>query len=254
MTTLRVLPYLLSPLLIGSGSIGVKELKADEEKPRAKQNLEPPRPKGLQLDGLLKGVQGIFKLPQLKGEEKKALDEMEDFLTKHTGNGKFDYGTVNRVIIGLQHDYRAIHQEGRHMRGFAGMAARRYPNNLFRKAYYGVQEEVARRAYIELDNDLRYFGVDPNTAKTPDNAPIRTMVTRAEVERFRDNSYLIDAMSKRFLPPNKKIVFKDGITLEAIRFIKSRTLGIPPGAEIVEMPQTEKVIANTPNSTRVRCK
>lgn len=254
MQTLRVLPFLLTPLFVEGGNVGIKELKAEEQKPRPLQKSEPPKTKGLQLDGLLKGVQSIFKLPELKEEEKKALNEMEDFLTKHTENGKFNYGTINRVITGLQHDYRAINAEGRRMRGFARIAARRYPNNLLRKAYYGVQQEVARRAYVEIERDLIYFGVDPSTANVPDNAPITRLVTRAEVERFRDNSYLIDAMSKRFLPPNKKIVFKDGITLEAIRFIKSRTLGLPPGAEIVDdLPKTPS-IANTRNVRYIKCR
>lgn len=228
----RSTPLLLVPLFMLGQAKSV-----DSEEPQNK-----PLPNAQQASKPLDLPKGFFKLPDLKlpkltQEENRILDEMEDFLRRYTGNGKFNYGSIPRMIEGLKHDYKAVHEEAQSMSGLRRRAALRYPNNRFGRVYGKIQGEIASRAYTEITHELRTFKVDPNTANKPDNAPITNFVTKGALDRFTWNSYRLDDMSKKYLPADQKVIFPDGISIEAIRFIRSREigkeLGIPPGGKIV---------------------
>ena len=236
MKVLRVLPLLFAPLFGESINNFSSVLRAEESKiTSGNPTLTLPNP--LTLDSIFNSTKNLLqlpKLPELKEKEKKALNEIEDFLIKHTGNEKLSYGTIDRLITGLLHDYKAVNNEGMYLRGFKGIAARRYPNNIFNFAHRKVKNEIVRRAYSELVDELNKLGIDPNTANLSDSAEITYLVTKEELEQLKQNSFILRKMSKRYLPPNKKIIFEEGISIEDIRFIKSRKLGIPPGGKIVD--------------------
>lgn len=219
-----VSPFLLVPLFMFGQT---KSVDSEEPNNKPSQNVS-------QASKLLNFSKGFFKLPKLTQEENKILDEMEGFLTKYTGNGKLNYGTIPRIIEGLKCDYKAISEEAESVRGFRRIAALRYPNNISRLVYRKVQREIEDKAYIELVNKLRFFEIDPDTANERDDAPITNLVTKDALDRFEQNSYILDNMSKKYLPASKKVIFPKGITIEAIRFIRSRELGLPPGGEIVD--------------------
>ncbi len=225
---LKTAPFLLVPFFVQHSPNG--SLNAQPSKPAMPS--KPFSPKN--LDNLFNDVTNLFKLPPLTDKEKKALDDMENFLTKYTGNGKLNFGTIDRLIEGLVHDYDAIHEEGQKMRGPKRFFIRRYPNNLSNLVYNRIQNEVANRAYAELSTKLLNMGVDPNTALNRDNSPIAHYVTKRELDKLENNMPVFEAMEKKYLPPNKKLVFREGISIEAIRYVRSRSLGVPPGAKIVD--------------------
>ncbi len=225
----RSTPFLLTPLFIFGQA---KNLNSEEVKNKPSQNTS-------QASKLLDFSKDFFKLPKLTQEENKILDEMEDFLTKYTGNGKFNYGTIPRMIEGLKHDYEAVHQEALSMprgliRGMPRRAAMRYPDNRSGRVYGKIQGEIANQAYAGITHELSVFRVDPSTANEPDNAPITRFVNKRDLDRFTWNSYRLDDMSKKLLPENKKVIFPGGFSIEAAQFIRSRKIGIPPGGEIVD--------------------
>lgn len=220
----RYTPFLLTPLFVVGQA---KNLNSQEVKDKPSQNA----PK---IKSLLDLSKGFFKLPKLTQEENKTLDEMEEFLIKYTGNGKFNYGSMPRMLEGLKYDYKAVHEEAQSMRGLRRKAALRYPNNLLGFVHRKVQREIGAKAYTEMTLELQFFRVDPNTASEVDNAPIKHFVTKDELDKFTRNSYLLDDMSKKYLPSSKKVIFPDGITIRAIQFIRSREIGIPPGGKIVD--------------------
>ena len=228
MKLLRIIPFALAPLFVQN--VSTDSLNAQTPKPIPSKSSPKPLPSKNPGDLF----NNLFKLPPLTDQENKALNELENFLTKYTGNGKLNFGTIDRLIQGLIHDYDAVNQEGQGMRGLKGFAARRYPYNRSRIVYNKIQNEVANRAYAELSNKLFNMGIDPNTACNPDNAEIKHLVTRRELEKLETIMPVLEKLEKKYLPPNKKLVFRQGPSVEGVRFIRSRSIGIPPGAEIVD--------------------
>lgn len=180
-------------------------------------------------------VKNTVAVNELTQEELKALEYLETFLKRYTSNGKLNYGTMYRLIEGLKRDYKTVNKEGKNMSGLEGMAARAYPNNLLKSTYYKVQKEVDRRARIEMISDFKDFGVDPQTEEKVDDAPIENYVTKPELLEYRKSSYLFKAIIERDLPQGKKVIFKEGVNIDAIKFVKERKKGLPSGAEVVDV-------------------
>ena len=228
MKILRTVPFLFAPIFAQAAL----NSSLDANPPKALSSEEPKK------DNLFTNVGNIFKLSALTPAENKALDELEDFLTKYTGNGKLNHGTINRLIEGLKHDYETINEEAQKIRGIKGMigrkVARRYPNNIFQRNRFRIENEIVNKAYSEFFEKLSLNGTDPDTANNPDNSPIDNFVTKPVLEKLESNKSVLEEMEKRYLPPNKKIIFRDGISIEAIRFIRSRSFGLPPGAKLVD--------------------
>ena len=209
MRPLRVVPFLLAPAFVGSQNIQI--LNADEV-PVIKSSTET----------------------ELAPEVKQALDEIEIFLQKYTGNGKFNYGSINRFVEGLKKDYKAINEEGKDMTGVEGIAARNYPNNFFQWMNTMVEKEVEKRATTEVSSELAKFGVDPATAKNPDSALVTNYVTKAELNKLKDNIHIVMGSLNKSLPKDKKLVCKEGMTQEIVIFLREGQAGIPPGTELVD--------------------
>lgn len=179
--------------------------------------------------------------PELTPSVLKALGEMDKFLEKYTGNGRFNRGTKPRLIEGLKVDYVGIKEAAKSKNEFSRKIADKYPNNigLFNTL---VRSEVERTANKELDESLAKYGVDPNTANCPDNAPVTHKVTRSELHNFRDNRQILDEWWNVAIPNGKVIILKEGISREAIKHIMEKRPGLPPGAEIVDASFIEQNI------------
>ena len=228
MIPVRLIPFLLTPIV----AQGYEEKPSFVDKPAAIS--EQQKNQGMDIDKLVDSIRSYLKLPELTLKEKKAVDEAEEFLLKYT-NGKLNYGTIPRLIEGLELDptvVSTVNKEGRRRGLISGMSLRRYPNNLFPGNKHRIQNEIRKKAVVEIEKGLEELGVDPKTISKTDNSPNHCYVTRAKLERFRDNMHIIRDIPTR-LPPSKQVIFPEGFSVEDVRFIRSRTIGIPPNGVVV---------------------
>jgi len=221
MKVVKIIPFALLPLVVVGYKLTNKADDLDNSVILASQKVS-------------KGNTVALKNPT--EEELKALDYMEAFLKKYTSNGKLNYGTIYRLQEGLKLDYKTVNEEGKSMSGFKGMAARAYPNNLLKSTYYKVQKEIERRTRTEMSSDFTDFGVDPQTEEKVDDALIENYVTKPELLEYRKSSYIFKRIIEQDLPPGKKIAFKEGVSLDAIKFVRVGKKGLPPGVEMVDIP------------------
>lgn len=230
MKVLRVIPFVLIPFVSGC-----------EQKSQLSQRPPAVRPL-IQDQNLI--LADSFKIPDLTPEESKALNEAEDFLKKYTGNGKFNYGTIPRLIEGLTQDYDGIHEEARTRKGLGLLQrniAKNYPNNSIEYLNERVRKEVASRGSAEISQKLSEFGVDPSTANKPDDSPNVNLVTKEKLDKFDVNFRILSKMLRKSLPPDKRVILREGFNLDAAKSIQGKNPGLPPGAEIVEMVSTSAV-------------
>ena len=198
-----VAPFVFIPALFGCDYFS----KVNNPAPQLGE-VVPNSPKSLS-DLFNEAVEDVeFPLTE---EDKIMLDEIGSFLTTYTGNGKFNYGTIPRLLEGLKQDY-----------GLAWILA-------------------SRIAPTKIVNELEGFGVDIKTEDTPDNAPINNYVTKAELDKFRENTYKLETRGEKLLEKisdpklkDKRIIFPEGISVEAIRHIREGSLKLPPGAILVD--------------------
>ncbi len=231
MKPLRVLPFLVIPavpLLLSMHRSGV------ETKPTAIQ--------------LVSSTNTVRNLPPLTSEQNQTLDSMITFLETYTGNGKLNYGSIDRMAKGICEDIPAIHEEAETMPpGIKANAARNYPKNNFVTNAL-VKREITSRTRGEIIEDFEKFGVDPETENTPDDSPIENFVTKKELYKYRDDAARYKAIVEKDLglKPGQQLVFREGVSIDDIKFVKERNIGFPPGAGV----QVDLVISGEDSSVK----
>lgn len=221
MKAMRLLPFLAIPLSLGYQR-GQSAIRADD----AVQTSQ---------------VQKTTSIELIPEQEKQVLNDMKVFLKTFTGNEKFNYGTIWRMLEGVVLDYTGIKREARNDPTLSSSdldAALKYPKNFLGFVNAAVKAKVRSKARAKMVNSLTETGVDPDTEKKPDKVRITKYVTIADLDTYRDNVKIFKAILNRTVtvPDGKKIVFKEGISIEAIDHVLEGKEGLPPGAEIVDIP------------------
>jgi len=178
----------------------------------------------------------------LTEEEKQAINYMEEFLTKYTGNGAYNYGSMTRFIEGLKLDYDAVYEEAKTREGTEKEALEAYPNNNFATKFL-IQRGIAKRGKEQMSLFFKEIGVDENTINQPDESEIKNYVTKAELLEFGQHARALKSQRERKLPPGSTLAFKEGVSLSILEHIKSGKPGLPTSVEITK-PNTEIVEEN----------
>lgn len=212
--TLKVLPFFLMPFTISGHPNSTKPSGDDKVSFAPSQKIE------------ILNVSPL-KLKELQEIEKKAIAEAEIFLKTYTGNGNYNYGSINRFIEGLKIDYDTVHEEAKTLSGIERLAAMAYPKNYFLLPGSSklVAEEIAIRGRKSISSFLdKEMGVDPKTGEVEDNSEIKNYVTKPKLEEFAKNAHIIKNMVNRALPPDQEMVFKDGISIKILNSLRERKL------------------------------
>ena len=217
-SVLKVLPICLIPFAL-DGHLNNTELNLDNKailRSLEKENVTP------------------LSLKELQEKEKKAIADAEIFLKTYTGNGNYNFGSMNRFIEGLKLDYKTIHEEAKTLKGIDKLAAMAYPKDYF--LLPGSAKLVAKEVEKRGRKSLTFFleeemGVDPKTGKIEDNSEIKIYVTRPKLEEFARNAHIIKSMVNRTLPPGKEMSFKEGISMKILNSLKEGK--IPKKIEVV---------------------
>jgi len=177
------------------------------------------------------------RLRELTDVEKKALDEIEDFLTKYTGNGVYNYGSIDRFIVGVRQDVKGIHDFAEKMpkenayQKLRRNAALAYPDTLFKGQVEDETEGTARGLMGEF---LEKMGVDPKTAETPDDVTdIKTLVTSDLLFRVDRNIHTLKRIIEEDQFPGTTVTFKGGISLSTVSSARKRDTAVPEGVELI---------------------
>jgi hypothetical protein len=180
------------------------------------------------------------QLRELTDAEKKVLDEIEDFLKTYTGNGVYNYGSIDRFIVGVRQDVKGIHDFAEKMpkenayQRLRRNAALAYPDTYFKGQVEDETEVTARGLMGEF---LEKMGVDPKTAETPDDInDIKTLVTSDLLFQVDRNIHTLKRIIEEDQLPGTKVAFKGGITLSLVREIRERKSPVPYGAKLSSPP------------------
>ncbi len=219
---LKVLPFFLMPFTI-SGHPNSTRLPGDDgvsfEASREKEALDV----------------SPLHLKELQDIEKKAIAEAEIFLKTYTGNGNYNYGSINRFIKGLQVDYDTVHEEAKTLEGINKLAAMAYPKDYFLLPGSSklVAKEIETRGRKSISSFLNNeMGVDPKTGEVEDNSEIKNYVTKPKLYEFAKNAHIIKNIVNRTLPPDKEMIFKDGISIKILSSLREGRF--PEGIRIID--------------------
>lgn len=206
---LKALPILFLPFAL-SGHLNKNEL--DEDIKVAVKPLDDVTP---------------LTLKELQEVEKKAIAEAEIFLKTYTGNGNYNFGSINRFIKGLLIDYDTIHEEAKTLKGINRLAAMAYPKDYF--LLPGSAKLVAKEIEKRGRTGMTFFlgeemGVDPKTGEVEDKSEIKVFVTKPKLYEFAKHAHIIKNMVNRSLPLGKEMIFKAGISLKILSELKAGRL------------------------------
>ena len=218
---LKVLPICLMPFVL-DGDVTDTNLNADNE---------------AALGLLEKEIENVtpLSIKELQEKEKKAIEDAEIFLKTYTGNGNYNFGSINRFIEGLKLDYETVHEEAKTLKGIDKLVAMAYPKNyiFLPGSAKLVAKEIEKRARKSLTFFLgEEMGVDPKTGEVEDNSEINVYVKKPILEEFARKAHIIKNMVNRTLPPGKEMLFKEGISMKILNSLKEGK--IPKEIEIVD--------------------
>ncbi len=182
------------------------------------------------------------KLRELTDAENRALDEIEDFLNKYTGNGAYNYGSIERFLEGLVVDYKAVREEADTMPdGYEKVLALEYAEK-GPEQFWGtrrvVMNEIRRKGTEQITEFLKTMGVDPRTEEAPDQGENKTLVTKRILLQFRFNAETLRRIIERDQLPNTRVIFPGGIKGTLVGFVRERKHAVPDGASIIS-PETQ---------------
>lgn len=185
-------------------------------------SLKPGNVGVVENTGIAKGEKVLpLKLRELTDKENKMLDEMEDFLKTYTGNGSYNYGSIDRFLEGLRCDPVGI------LAGVENEKERQYAEDYINKKLNFVTrklvaDKINEKGKKKIEEFFKEMGVDPKTADSPDESEIKEYVTRDILLKFGDNARALKSMMEK--DHGRKIAFKNGIDLKLLSFVRERNV------------------------------
>ena len=161
----------------------------------------------------------LLKLRELTDLEKKMLDEMEDFLKTYTGNGTYNYGSIDRFLEGLRCDPAGI------LAGAENDTERQYAEDYINNRLNPITRNIVARRINEkgkkkIEEFFKEMGVDPKTVDSPDESEVTKYVTREILLKFGDNARALKSIMEK--DHDTKVAFKNGIDLKLLSFVRER--------------------------------
>ena len=216
-----------------------------------------------------------LKLKELTNEEIKVLDAVESFLKTYTGNGAYNYGSIDRFLAGLRVDYRGIIDGAREKLEQADAKRKTKQNDAkakkeaesnYAKAKsdldyvekyekkalgffenMGVTNQVNKRGTQQIKEFLVEMGVDPKTADIPDDADSddadsdaadsikKPLVTRDILLKLGDDVRVLKKLIEREQLPGTKVAILN-IDLKLVASVRKREQIVPDRVTLINLP------------------
>ena len=215
------------------------------------------------------------KLQDLTDEEVKVLDAVETFLKTYTGNGAYNYGSIDRFLAGLREDPKGIINDAREKLEQADAKRKTKQNNAKEKEKaesdyakaksdldyaekygkkalgffenIGVTNQVNKRGTQQIKEFLVEMGVDPKTADIQDDTDSddansddadrikKPLVTRDILLEFKKNAHALKRLIEREQLPGTKVAILN-IDLKLVASVRKREQIVPDRVTLINLP------------------
>ena len=177
---------------------------------------------------------------------KAAAGRAKTFLEKHTKDGRLNYGSINRMILGISYDKFGILKDAETESEDTRKLAQKYVDG--KATWYeimGVRAAIKIKTTNRMTESFERFRVDPDTKDEYDDTEIdeTNYVTAAALEQYEGDFPLIKAHLDTTVSPGKEVIFPRGFSSKDAEHVVLGKDGLPPGAKVVDRLNNKEALA-----------